>query len=280
MQHPADMGATEVEAYLTYLAVNRKVAAATQNQALSALLFLYKEVLDIDLPWLKDVTRAKGPKRLPVVFSKDEARSVIARLDGQKGLMVRLMYGAGLRVTEVSRLRIKDVDFDYKQVIVRDGKGRKDRSTLLPQTLLAPVREQIGRAITLHQADLQDGFGEVYLPFALGRKYRGAAKATEWQYVFPAKKLSVDPRSEQRRRHHVRPELLQRAVKKAIREAGIHKHASCHTFRHSFATHLLENGYDIRTVQDLLGHKDVRTTQIYTHVIQRGGNAVRSPLDA
>ena len=279
LRHPRDMGVAEVEAWLTSLAVDGKVAASTQNQALSAVLFLYREVLGEELPWVTDVIRAKRPERLPVVFTKAEAQAVLARLDGQVALVVRLLYGAGLRVTEATRLRIKDVEFSYRQVMVRDGKGQKDRVTVLPDSLLAPMRAQVERARRLHSADLADGFGEVYLPFAMGRKYPGAAKSVGWQYVFPAARLSTDPRGGGQRRHHVSTQLVQRAVKKAIREAGIDKHASCHTFRHSFATHLLENGYDIRTVQDLLGHKDVRTTQIYTHVLNRGGNAVRSPLD-
>lgn len=279
MTHPSEMGVKQVEAFLTHLAVERKVAAATQNQALSAVLFLYKEVLGEEIPWVQDVTRAKQPKRLPVVFSRHEAQAVIAQMDGQNALMVRLLYGAGLRVTEAVRLRVKDVDFDYRQVVVRDGKGRKDRVTLLPDSLEAPLKAQVERVLTLHGSDLEAGYGEVYLPNALGQKYRSAAKSPEWQYLFPAKRISTDPRTGKQHRHHVQTQALQRAVKQAVRNANILKHASCHTFRHSFATHLLENGYDIRTVQDLLGHKDVRTTQIYTHVIKRGGNAVRSPLD-
>lgn len=279
MTHPSEMGVKQVESFLTHLAVERKVAAATQNQALSAILFLYKEVLGEEIPWVQDVTRARQPKRLPVVFSRSEAQAVIAQMDGQVALMVRLLYGAGLRVTEAVRLRVKDVDFDYRQIVVRDGKGRKDRVTLLPDSLDEALQSQIERVLTLHTSDLESGYGEVYMPNALGNKYRNAAKSPEWQFVFPATRIATDPRTGKQRRHHVQTQVLQRAVKKAVRNANILKHASCHTFRHSFATHLLENGYDIRTVQDLLGHKDVRTTQIYTHVIKRGGNAVRSPLD-
>jgi integron integrase len=255
------------------------VAASTQNQALSALLFLYKEVLGMALPWLNDMKRAKKPQRLPVVLTVEEARRVLARLDGQHGLMAGLLYGAGLRLLECARLRVKDVDFEMRQITVRDGKGEKDRVTMLPQSVLEPLRAHLEKVKVLHEHDLEDGFGEVYLPYALDRKYPKAAQEWGWQYVFPAANRSTDPRSGQARRHHVDEQSLQRAVKKAVRAAGLSKPASCHTLRHSFATHLLESGYDIRTIQELLGHKDVSTTMIYTHVLNRGGQGVVSPLD-
>ncbi len=279
-QHPGEMGKTEVEQFLTHLAVNRKVSASTQNQALSAILFLYKEVLGVELEWLENVERAKKSERLPVVFTKSEARSILAHLDGQYGLMAGLLYGGGLRLMECLRLRVKDVDFEYRQIIVRSGKGNKDRTTILPEGSVVTLNEQIERVKAIHQQDLAEGFGEVYLPNALEGKYPNANKELAWQYIFFSANRSCDPRSKRIRRHHVDPKSLQRQVKKAVIAAGVNKLASCHTFRHSFATHLLENGYDIRTVQELMGHKDVRTTQIYTHVMNKGANAVMSPLDA
>jgi integron integrase len=278
-KHPRDMGAQEVERFLTHLAVDRNVAVSTQNQALSALLFLYKEVLGVQLPWLNEIQRAKKPQRLPVVLTVEEVRRVLARLDGQHGLMAGLLYGAGLRLLECVRLRVKDVDFGYRQITVRDGKGGKDRMTMLPQTAVEPLRAHLKKVKVLHEHDLEDGFGEVYLPYALERKYPDAVREWGWQYVFPALTRSIDPRTGKERRHHMDEQSLQRAVKKAVRTAGLTKPASCHTLRHSFATHLLQSGYDIRTVQELLGHKDVSTTMIYTHVLNRGGQGVASPLD-
>jgi integron integrase len=278
-RHPASMGVPEVRAFLSHLAVERHVAASTQRQALSAIVFLYREILERDSGWLEDMERAKKPERLPVVFSRAEVRAVLARLDGQAWLMASLLYGAGLRLMECIRLRVKDVDFGYRQILVRDGKGQKDRVTMLPQMVVEPLRVQLQKVKTLHEQDLAEGFGEVYLPFALERKYPDASREWHWQYVFPSHKRSVDPRTGKERRHHVDEKVLQRAVKKAIRQARITKAGSCHTFRHSFATQLLEAGYDIRTVQELLGHKDVRTTMIYTHVLNQGGKGVRSPLD-
>ncbi len=279
LKHPASMGAQEVERFLSHLAVEGKVAASTQNQALSALVFLYREVLGEDLGWMDDLTRAKRPARLPVVLTQAETRALLARLDGRSWIMASLLYGAGLRLMECVRLRVKDVDFEMRQVTVRDGKGQKDRVTMLPQSVAEPLRVHLTKVKALHEEDLEAGFGEVYLPFALERKYRGAPREWGWQYVFPASRRSMDPRSGKERRHHLDEKSLQRAVKKAVREAGIAKPASCHTLRHSFATHLLQSGYDIRTVQELLGHKDVSTTMIYTHVLNRGGKGVRSPLD-
>ena len=278
-RHPEEMGRAEVEAFLTHLAVERKVAAATQNQALNALVFFYREIIKREIGTLEDVVRAKRPEKVPLVFSQEEARAVLGHLTGVPGLMGRLLYGSGLRLMECVRLRVKDIDFSYRQVIVRDGKGQKDRVTPLPQTLMEPLNIHLKQVKTLHDRDLAEGFGAVYLPFALDRKYPNANREWGWQYVFPSSKRSVDPRSNAMRRHHLAETVLQRAVKMAVRAAGIHKPASCHTFRHSFATHLLENGYDIRTVQELLGHKDVSTTMIYTHVLKQGGRGVRSPLD-
>ncbi len=278
-RHPAGMGAREVEAFLTHLAVNRNVAPSTQNQALSALLFLYKEVLEIELPWLDGVTRAKKPARLPVVLTAAEVRNVLAHLDGTHHLVASLLYGAGLRLMEAIRLRVKDVDFERREITVRNGRGGKDRRTMLPRSLIAPLQQQLDRVSILHAQDLRDKMAPVYLPYALVRKYPNAGHELAWQYLFPARKPSCDPRSGVIRRHHLNEKGFQRAIKRAVREAGLAKPASSHTLRHSFATHLLESGYDIRTVQELLGHQDVKTTQIYTHVLNRGGNAVRSPLD-
>lgn len=278
-RHPREMGAAEVERFLTHLAVEGRVAASTQNQALSALLFLYREVLKVDLPWLGEMTRAKRPGRLPVVLTVEEVRRVLARIDGQQGLMADLLYGAGLRLLECVRLRVKDLDFEMRQITVRDGKGEKDRVTMLPQSVLEPLRAHLEKVKVLHAHDLEEGFGEVYLPYALDRKFPDASREWGWQYVFPAAGRSVDPRSGKERRHHVDEQTLQRAMKKAVRAAGLTKPASCHTLRHSFATHLLQSGYDIRTVQELLGHQDVATTMIYTHVLNRGGRGVISPLD-
>ena len=279
MRHPLEMGKEEISAYLTHLAVKRNVAASTQNQALSAILFLYCEVLQLEVGWLEDLEHAKKPARLPVVFTKDEARTVLLHLEGIKRLMAGLLYGCGMRLKECLRLRIKDIDFGQNHIILRDAKGQKDRVTVLPESLKPDLKKQIARVEVLHQRDAAEGFGRVYLPHALAQKYPAAELELGWQYVFPASKRSRDPRAGIERRHHVDESVLQRAVKEAIRQAGIHKHASCHTFRHSFATHLLENGYDIRTVQELLGHSDVKTTMIYTHVLNRGAGGVKSPID-
>ena len=278
-RHPKELGVAEIESFLTHLAVSRNVSASTQNQALSAILFLYQKVLEIDLPSLENVVRARRPSRIPTVFTPEEARRVIAALPIDHQLPATLMYGAGLRVMECVRLRVKDIHFDYAQIIVRSGKGNKDRATLLPESSIASLRAQIEKVRLIHDKDVESGFGEVYLPFALERKYPSANRELAWQYVFPARLRSIDPRSDKERRHHIGVQSLQRAVKKAIVKCGLNKLASCHTFRHSFATHLLENGYDIRTVQELMGHKDIRTTQIYTHVMRKGANAVQSPID-
>lgn len=278
-RHPKEMGVEEIQAYLSYLAVEKNVAASTQNVARNALLFLYKKVLEIDLPFIDKIETAKRPERVPVVLARNEIQAIPANLDGVYHLMASLLYGSGLRLTECLNLRVKDLDFEYRQITVRDGKGQKDRVTMLPSSTIEPLKIQLEKAKVLHHLDLNEGYGTVYLPYALERKYKNANREWAWQFVFPANNRSKDPSSDIVRRHHIYPDSLQRAVKKAIRQAGITKHASCHTFRHSFATHLLEDGYDIRTVQELLGHKDVRTTMIYTHVLNRGGRGVRSPLD-
>jgi len=278
-QHPKEMGAEEIQTFLTHLAIAGRVAASTQNQAKSALLFLYKEVLAVDLPWLDKVEAAKTSKRLPVVLTRNEVASVLALLEGSHGLIARLLYGTGLRIMEGLRLRVKDVDFERCEILVRDGKGAKDRVTMLPASLVPALREHLDRVHELHRQDLAVGHGEVHLPYALDRKYPAAGREWMWQYVFPTNNLSVDPRSGVIRRHHVRDQSVQRAIRQAVRDAGIDKPATPHTLRHSFATHLLESGYDIRTVQELLGHSDVSTTMIYTHVLNRGGRGVASPLD-
>ncbi|SED88032.1 integron integrase [Pseudomonas anguilliseptica] len=278
-RHPAEMGAAEIEAFLTHLAVARNVSGSTQNQALAALLFLYKHVLDVQLPWLDDIVRAKKAKHLPVVLTRDEAARVLAELSGVQWIVANLLYGAGLRLLEALRLRVKDVDFARGEVLVRDGKGQKDRVTMLPQRLVLPLQEHLLNVAVLHRADLAEGFGRANLPFALARKYPNAAAEWVWQFVFPSVNRSQDPRSKGIFRHHLHEKTIQRAVRKAVRRAGVIKPATPHTFRHSFATHLLESGQDISTVQELLGHADVKTTQIYTHVLNRGGLGVISPLD-
>lgn len=278
-RHPKDMGAAEVESFLSHLAVARNVSASTQNQAKSALLFLYKEVLGLDLPWLDNVTQAKMPKRMPVVLTQSEVQALLTRLDGTLWLIASLLYGSGLRVMECLRLRVKDVDLSRREILVREGKGFKDRVTMLPATLVEPIRQHLLKVQSLHHEDLAAGHGEVFMPMALDRKYPGAGNSWAWQYVFPSVKLSVDPLSKKIRRHHADEKTVQRAVKKAANLANIHKLATPHTLRHSFATHLLESGYDIRTVQELLGHSDVSTTMIYTHVLNKGGRGVSSPLD-
>jgi integron integrase len=278
-RHPSEMGGSEVGEFLSYLANERHVSASTQNQALNALNFLYTKVLGQPLGDLQGVVRAKRPKRLPVVLSRQEVARLLDRLSGEYQLMARLMYGSGLRLMEVLRLRIKDIDFDRHAVIVRAGKGDKDRITVLPESLEPYLRNQLEHARLLHQADLEAGFGETSLPWALARKYPNAAFQTGWQYVFPSNSRARDPHSGRIKRHHIHHTSVQNAIKNAVRSAGIEKPASSHTLRHCFATHLLEDGYDIRTVQELLGHKDVSTTMIYTHVLNRAGRGVRSPLD-
>jgi integron integrase len=278
-RHPNEMAEAEITAFLTHLARAGKVAASTQNQALSALLFLYREVLQQNIGWLDQVERAKRPARLPVVLTKDEVRRLFAHLLGTNRLMAGLLYGSGLRLMECVRLRVKDVDLGYLRITVRDGKGGKDRITMLPVNAAKPLERHLQKVKAQHEQDLEDGFGSVYLPDALERKYPNAAREWMWQYVFPSSRLSIDARSGVRRRHHVEESSLQLGIKRAVRASGIQKPATCHTLRHSFATHLLENGYDIRTVQELLGHKDVSTTMIYTHVLNRPGLGVRSPLD-
>lgn len=278
-RHPSSMGAQEISDFLTFLARQRRVAASTQNQALSALLFLYKKVLNQEIEFISDIHRAKKPKRIPVVFSKTEVNRILDELSGKYWLAAALMYGAGLRVLECMRLRVKDIDFDYQQLTVRSGKGQKDRTTMLPQNIVNALKRHLRQRCKLHQRDLKNGKGSVKMPMALKRKYANAQDEWGWQYLFPATSHFYDPDDKVERRHHLHESAMQRGVKDAIRRAGIAKHGSCHTFRHSFATHLLEAGYDIRTVQELLGHQDVRTTMIYTHVLNRGGMAVKSPLD-
>jgi integron integrase len=278
-RHPAEMGGAEVTRFLTALAVEGRVAASTQNQALNALLFLYRIVLEQDLPWLDEVIRAQRPVHLPVVLTRDEVRRVLTRLEGPSRLIVLLLYGAGLRLLEAAQLRVKDVDVATNQIMIRNGKGAKDRITMLPVIVKAGLLEQLDVVRHQHNADLGRGAGWVALPDALARKYPNAGREFGWQWVFPATRHYVDRISGQRRRHHLHESVIQRAVKKALRQAEIAKPASCHTFRHSFATHLLEDGHDIRTVQELLGHRDVSTTMIYTHVLNRGPAAVRSPAD-
>ena len=279
-RHPTDMGASEVEAFLTHLAVKGKVAASTQNQARSALLFLYKEVLDQALPWMDDITPAKRPLRLPVVLTHAEVKALLERLRGTHRLLASLLYGTGMRLMEGLRLRVKDLDFERREILVREGKGAKDRVTMLPATLIDPLKNHLIRVKTLHEEDLRQGYGAVYLPDALERKYPNAHRDWGWQYVFPSRQLSVDPRSGVTRRHHADEKGVQRAMHQAVRDTGLTKPATPHTLRHSFATHLLMSGSDIRTVQELLGHKDVSTTMIYTHVLNRGGRGAVSPLDA
>jgi len=278
-RHPETMGETEVAAFLSHLAINRSVAAATQNQALGALLFLYGQVLGRKLESIAGVERVRRPPKVPVVLTRAEARAVLDRLEGDYRLMGELLYGAGLRLMELLRLRVKDIDFGYNQIIVRAGKGMRERRTMLPARLKQPLQLHLARIRELHRHDLARGGGAVHLPFALSRKYPNASKDWRWQYLFPAAKPSVDPRSHEIRRHHVAEKNLQNAVKAALRAAGLSKAASCHTFRHSFATHLLERGTDIRSVQELLGHKDISTTMVYTHVLNKPGLGILSPID-
>lgn len=279
VQHPRALGAPEVERFLTRLAVQEHVSASTQNQALSALLFLYRQVLGIELPWMENITRAKKPERLPLVLSREEVQAVLNELNGVRWLTAALLYGAGLRLMECLRLRVKDLDFCRGEITVRQGKGGKDRRTMLPAMVVESLQDQLREARRVHERDLAAGFGEVWLPDALARKFPTAGREWAWQYVFPASRRSQDPRTGEVRRHHLDASVVQQAVKRAVRQAQIDKPATCHTLRHSFATHLLEAGQDIRTIQELLGHKDVATTQIYTHVLNRGGHGVCSPLD-
>jgi integron integrase len=278
-QHPADMEARHISSFLTYLAVQRKVTSSTQNQALCALVFLYRHVVKKELGQFDDLVYAKRPSKLPVVFTPDEIKNLMMQLDGMVWIMAQLLYGAGLRLMECIRLRVKDIDFGYKQIVVRDGKGHKDRVTMLPEIVIGPIKRHLSKVKQIHEGELTAGFGTVYLPYALARKYPHASREWSWQYVFPAAGRSVDPRSGVEQRHHVSEAILQRAIKRAIRQSGITKPGSCHSLRHSFATHLLEDGHDIRTVQELLGHKDVSTTMIYTHVLNKGGKGVTSPSD-
>ena len=279
-RHPAAMGAAEVTAFLNHLVRDREVAVATQNQALAALLFLYKEALETPLPWHEGLERAKRPERVPTVLARDEVARLLTAMEGTKWLMASLLYGAGLRLRECLKLRVKDVDFSYRQILVRDGKGAKDRVTMLPASVVAPLQAHLARVKQLHERDLAGGYGDVELPHALARKYPKAQYEWVWKFVFPSHKRSTDPKTGVIRRHHVYENYVIRGVKEGARAARIHKHVSCHTLRHSFATHLLESGYDIRTVQELLGHRSVETTMIYTHVMNKGGRGVTSPLDA
>jgi integron integrase len=278
-RHPAEMGQKEISTFLTHLAVNKHVSASTQNQALSAILFLYKRVLNLKLDWLEDVVRAKRPRRLPVVLTKTEVTTILETMSGINALIARLLYGTGMRLMEGLRLRVQDVDFGLNEIIVRSGKGDKDRVTTLPEVLIPHLERQLEHVKHLHKADLDEGFGRVYLPFALDRKYPNAGIQLGWQYLFPSMNRSTDPRTGKIARHHLHEKNVGRSIRNAARKVGIYKRVSSHTLRHCFATHLLENGYDIRTVQELLGHKDVKTTMIYTHVLNRGGRGVKSPLD-
>ena len=278
-RHPADMGPEEITQFLSMLAVEGKVSASTQNQALAALLFLYRIVLERDVPWLDDLVRARRPARLPVVMSRPEVRRVLAELYGMPQLMGVLLYGAGLRLLECARLRLKDIDFDRRQLVVRSGKGDRDRVSLLPTSAAEPLRRHVERVTRLHRRDVEQGAGWVELPLALGRKCPHTGRESPWQWVFPASRLYRDAETGERRRHHLHESVVQRAVREAVGRAGVGKRVTCHTFRHSFATHLLEDGYDIRTIQSLLGHRDVRTTMIYTHVVDRGPAGVVSPFD-
>ncbi|MFU8890941.1 MAG: integron integrase [Anaerosomatales bacterium] len=279
VRHPSEMGEREINEFLTHLAVEQHVSASTQTQALSALLFLYRHVLGREVGDLGGLIRARKPQRVPVVMTRAEVQDVLAELEGDRWLMAALMYGAGLRLSECLRLRVQDVDFSRGEIMVRNGKGAKDRVTMLPDSLRGALKDQLRRSRGVHRADLAEGWGRVVLPDALDRKYPAAAADWRWQWVFPQERRWTDPRTRAQGRHHVHSTLMQRSFKDAVRRAGVTKHVGCHTLRHSFATHLLEAGYDIRTIQELLGHKDVSTTMIYTHVLNRGGRGVRSPID-
>jgi integron integrase len=279
IRHPADMAEPEINAFLTHLAVDEHVSASTQTQALSALLFLYRHVIGREVGELAGLVRARKSRRLPVVLTRDEVKSVLSQLDGDRWLMASLMYGSGLRLMECLRLRVLDLEFTRGEIVVRDGKGGKDRVTMLPRTLTTAVESQFTTARAAHQRDLADGWGRVVLPGALARKYPNAPADWRWQWVFPQQRRWTNPQTGEQGRHHLHETIIQRAMKDAVSRAGITKHATCHTLRHSFATHLLEAGYDIRTIQELLGHKDVSTTMIYTHVLNRGGHGVCSPID-
>ena len=278
-KHPAEMGEKEISRFISHLAINRNVAASTQNQALNAVVFLYKHILKIDLGDFGPMERAKKPKKIPIVLSKNEVELILSYLTGKHRLMVQILYGSGLRLKECLRLRVKDLDFERGQIIIIDGKGNKDRETMLPEKIQPILKDHLDKVKVIHEKDLKEGLGEVYLPYALERRYKSAAKDWRWQYVFPSSRISKDPRSGKNRRHHAYENTLQKAIKTAAKKAGINKLVGSHTFRHSFATHMLENGYDIRTVQELLGHEDVSTTQIYTHVMKKGGLGAKSPLD-
>jgi integron integrase len=278
-RHPQEMGKPEIEAFLSHLVMKRNVASSTQNQAFNAILFLYKYVLDADMPEDINALRSKKPVRVPTVMTREETLKLIAMMHGTHQLMAKLIYGCGLRVMECIRLRVKDIDFAMNQIVVRDGKGKKDRITVLPDGVKPALIEHLVYVKRLHQDDLTKGYGRVYLPNALAKKYPNADRQWGWQYAFPAKTLSKDPRSGMKRRHHLHVSCIQKAIRKAVNLCAVVKPVGCHTLRHSFATHLLAEGYDIRTVQELLGHKDVSTTMIYTHVLNRGGKGVRSPLD-
>jgi integron integrase len=279
MRHPDEMGEDEVNAFLTHLAVDLGVSASTQTQALSALLFLYRHVVGRDLGSMGTLVRARKSERLPVVMTRAEVRAVLAEMTGECRLAAAVMYGCGVRLSECLRLRVQDIDFGANEILVRNGKGAKDRVTMLPDSLKGPLGQQLRRARAVHETDIEAGWGRVALPGALDRKYLNAASDWRWQWVFPQERRWKNMRTGEQGRHHIHPTVLQRAVKQAVLRAGVQKNVGCHTFRHSFATHLLESGYDIRTIQELLGHKDVRTTMIYTHVLNRGGCGVRSPLD-
>lgn len=279
IRNPAEMSAAEVEAFLSHLAVERRVSASTQNQALAALLFLYRDVLSVDLLWLEKFIPAKKSARVPVVLTKDEVKQIIGELSGTNWLIANLLYGSGLRLVEALRLRVKDLDFGFKQIVVRDGKGAKDRFTVLPTKLIEPLQKQLEKTRKLHEQDLRGGLGKVEMPFALARKYPNAETEWAWQYVFPSRVLSVNPRTGIKGRHHVSAASLQKPFKEVLRKSLIPKNASPHTLRHSFATHLLQDGCDIRTIQDLLGHKEISTTMIYTHVLQNNRLGVISPVD-
>lgn len=278
-RHPLEMGEQQIREFLSNLASQLNVARATQNLALQSILFLYREVLHKEIAHIDNIERAKKEAKVPIVFTRDEVTQILSNMKSTPYLMASLLYGAGLRLMECVRLRVKDIDFNSNYILVREGKGEKDRVTILPEKLKEPLQKHLAKVKLLHEEDLREGYGEVYLPYALERKYPNANKEWCWQYVFPSVRLSIDPRSGKQRRHHICEKVLQQSVKEAIKKAGVTKNGSCHTFRHSFATHLLANGYDIRTIQHLLGHNDVSTTMIYTHVVNLGGHGVWSPLD-